>query len=89
MQSLRPMNAVSNVDELRFFLDGREDLVERVRLTGASTTEVMAALGAVEADDVWTLVPATLADVRVLDVCTILEEDQIELIEDVELVEIV
>jgi hypothetical protein len=82
------MNAVANIDELRFFLDGREDLVERVRSTGATTTEVMAALTVVETDQTRTDPPATLAQTRVLVVCTILEEDRIELVEDIELVEI-
>ncbi|MEO8549946.1 MAG: hypothetical protein ABI678_08225 [Kofleriaceae bacterium] len=67
--------AAANLDELRFFLDDRDDLAERVRATGASTTEVMLAIGVHENQLESRVVPATLADERVLDVCMILDQN--------------
>lgn len=58
----------ASLDELRFFLDDRDDLAQRVQATGATTTQVMAAIGAHEQG----------VDVRttgVRQVCAILEED--------------
>lgn len=66
----------ANLDELKFFLDDRDDLAERVRATGASTTEVMLAIGVHERQLESRVVPATLADARVLDVCMILDQNE-------------
>ena len=63
--------AAANLDELRFFLDDRDDLAERVRATGASTTEVMLAIGVHERQ-----LESRVADERVLDVCMILDQNE-------------
>jgi hypothetical protein len=73
--ALGTVMAAANLDELRFFLDDRDDLAERVRATGASTTEVMLAIGVHEHQLEAHVVPATLAEERVLDVCMILDQN--------------
>ena len=59
-----------NLDELRFFLNGRDDVAEQVARIGATTTEVMQAVGIREAHD--EPVPRTTAEYRVAHVCEIL-----------------
>lgn len=63
-------NAHPNLDELRFFLDDRDDVAERVARLGATTTEVMQAVGLREAND--ELAPRTTGEYRVASVCEIL-----------------
>ena len=59
----------ASLDELRFFLDDRDDIAQRVQATGATTTQVMAAIGAHEEG-------LQVADAPVREVCAILEEDE-------------
>jgi hypothetical protein len=62
--------ANSNLDELRFFLNDRDDVAARVARTGATTTEVMQAVGMREAHD--EPVPHTTGEYRIANVCEIL-----------------
>jgi hypothetical protein len=64
-----------NLDELRFFLNGRDDVAEQVARTGATTTEVMQAVGMREAHD--EPVPHTTGEYRVANVCEILRAVEI------------
>jgi hypothetical protein len=59
-----------NLDELRFFLNDRDDVAAQVARTGATTTEVMQAVGMREAQD--EPVPHTTGEYRVATVCEIL-----------------
>jgi len=63
----------ASLDELRFFLDDRDDIAQRVQATGATTTQVMAAIGAHEQGGV---VPDAPAAAPVREVVAILEEDE-------------
>ena len=80
--------AYANLDELRFFLDDRDDVAERVHHTGASTTEVMVAIGLHETHRDANVVPQTVTQERIATVCSILREEDdapVELsLEDVE-----
>lgn len=38
----------ASLDELRFFLDDRDDIARQIHATGATTTQVMTAIGAHE-----------------------------------------
>ena len=62
--------ATPNLDELRFFLNDRDDVAEQVARIGATTTEVMQAVGIREAHD--EPVPHTTGEYRVASVCEIL-----------------
>jgi hypothetical protein len=64
----------ANLDELRFFVDDREEVAERILRTGASTTEVMVAIGLNEMKRDEALVPHTVAEQRIADVCCILRD---------------
>ncbi|HEY4183364.1 MAG TPA: hypothetical protein VGM90_41355 [Kofleriaceae bacterium] len=63
--------AAASLDELRFFLDDRDDIAQRILETGATTTQVMAAIGAVEHGESMTSVP----DGQLHEVISILDED--------------
>lgn len=67
--------AAASLDELRFFLDDRDDIAQRVRATGATTTQVMAAIG-VHEEHVVVGMPATAAEAAVREVCMILDEEE-------------
>lgn len=60
--------SAASLDELRFFLDDRDDIAQRVQATGATTTQVMAAIGAHELG-----VAGRTTGVQA--VCAILDED--------------
>jgi hypothetical protein len=83
--------ANTNLAELRFFLDDRDDVAARVYRTGASTTEVMKAVGLHEAHRDTEIVTRTTTEHRIANVCAILteaDEEEIELsIDDVEYVD--
>ena len=82
--------ANSNLAELRFFLDDRDELAARVYRTGATTSEVMKAVGLHESHGDTAIVTRTTTEHRIADVCALLSEadDEIELtIDDVEYVE--
>jgi hypothetical protein len=82
--------ANTNLAELRFFLDDRDDLAARVYRTGATTTEVMKAVGLHESHHDTAIVARTTTEHRIADVCAILSEadDEIELsIDDIEYVD--
>jgi hypothetical protein len=68
--------SATNLDEVRFFLDDQADLAERVSATGATTTEVMAAIGIHEQHAEAHVVPTTPSRARMLDVCSILAESE-------------
>ena len=81
--------ANTNLAELRFFLDDRDDVAARVYRTGATTSEVMKAVGLHESHRDTVIVKRTTTDHRIADVCAILSEadEEIELsIDDVEFV---
>ncbi|HEY4055442.1 MAG TPA: hypothetical protein VGM39_02500 [Kofleriaceae bacterium] len=63
--------AAASLDELRFFLDDRDDIAQRIHATGATTTQVMAAIGAHEHGETLTSVP----DGRLHEVLSILDEE--------------
>jgi hypothetical protein len=82
--------ANTNLAEIRFFLDDRDDVAARVYRTGATTTEVMKAVGLHELHGDTAIVTHTTAEHRISDVCAILSEadEEIELsIDDVEYVD--
>jgi hypothetical protein len=79
--------ANTNLAELRFFLDDRDDVAARVYQTGATTTEVMKAVGLHESQLDTAIVTRTTTEHRIANVCAILAEadEEIELsLDDVE-----
>jgi hypothetical protein len=76
--------ANTNLAELRFFLDDRDDVAARVYQTGATTTEVMKAVGLHESHGDTALVTRTTTEHRIANVCAILSEadEEIELSAD-------
>ena len=68
--------AAASLDELKFFLDDRDDIAQRVQATGATTTQVMAAIGAHEHGATVEDIPRSVSQLHVAQVCAILEEDE-------------
>ena len=66
---MTPGMPAASFDEIRFFLDDRDDVAHRVQDMGATTTQVMAAVGAHESHEV-------AADPFVREVCAILDEEE-------------
>ena len=64
----------ASLDELRFFLDDRDDIAQRVQATGATTTQVMVAISAHEDGVVMTAAPTTVSQAHVQQICAILDE---------------
>ena len=76
--------AQANIDELRFFLDGREDLAPHVQAIGATVTDLMVAISA---EDAARMMPMSE---RAQEVSALLEEHPAETelsADDVEVVE--
>lgn len=69
----------ASLAELRFFLDDRDDIAQRVQATGATTTQLMAALGAHELGVDVANDPTAVTGSRVREVCAILAEDDQEI----------
>lgn len=65
--------AIANIDELRFFLDGREDLAPHVQAIGATVIDLMVAISAEECQRQMNL------SERAQEVCVLLEDSPIEL----------
>lgn len=75
--------AHANIDELRFFLDGREELAPHVQAVGATVTDLMQAISAQEYARVMQQPD------HVQEVCVLLEDANIQELDDddLELVE--
>ncbi|CAN5552223.1 hypothetical protein BH11MYX1_BH11MYX1_42100 [soil metagenome] len=73
---MRQPMGTSNIDELRFFLDGREELAPHVQAIGATVTDLMVAMSAEECQRQMNL------SERAQEVCVLLEDAPVELSAD-------